>query len=165
MKMIYYSHFFFLLVFQPQLRLLIHCLHYYIISNITQGGYRGFYSKNTINLTPKVVNDIHKRGGTILGTSRGGHDTGKIVDSIQDRGINQVYLMCQLYYNKFSNDDECWNHKFKVLLYQCARNLRLLSLHGFSLFGLLLQVYIIGGDGTQRGAAVIYEVGIEIQSF
>ncbi|KAL5074073.1 hypothetical protein RYX36_013057 [Vicia faba] len=71
------------------------------------GGYRGFYSKNTITLTPKVVNDIHKRGGTVLGTSRGGHDTGKIVDSIQDRGINQVY--------------------------------------------------IIGGDGTQRGAAVIYE--------
>lgn len=71
------------------------------------GGYRGFYSKNTVTLTPKVVNDIHKRGGTILGTSRGGHDTSKIVDSIQDRGINQVY--------------------------------------------------IIGGDGTQRGAAVIYE--------
>ncbi|KAL2517823.1 ATP-dependent 6-phosphofructokinase 3 [Abeliophyllum distichum] len=71
------------------------------------GGYRGFYSKNTITLTPKTVNDIHKRGGTILGTSRGGHETMKIVDSIQDRGINQVY--------------------------------------------------IIGGDGTQKGAAVIYE--------
>ncbi|XWS72500.1 hypothetical protein CRYUN_Cryun02cG0045100 [Craigia yunnanensis] len=71
------------------------------------GGYRGFYAKNTVTLTPKVVNDIHKRGGTILGTSRGGHDTSKIVDSIQDRGINQVY--------------------------------------------------IIGGDGTQRGAAVIFE--------
>ncbi|KAB1218484.1 6-phosphofructokinase 3 [Morella rubra] len=54
-----------------------------------EGGYRGFYSRNTISLTPKVVNDIHKRGGTILGTSRGGHDTSKIVDSIQDRGINQ----------------------------------------------------------------------------
>ncbi|CAI0426144.1 unnamed protein product [Linum tenue] len=53
------------------------------------GGYRGFYARNTINLTPKVVNDIHKRGGTILGTSRGGHDTKKIVDSIEDRGINQ----------------------------------------------------------------------------
>ncbi|KAM7256900.1 hypothetical protein ACFE04_012641 [Oxalis oulophora] len=74
------------------------------------GGYRGFYSRNTINLTQKVVNDIHKRGGTILGTSRGGHDTSKIVDSIQDRGINQVY--------------------------------------------------IIGGDGTQRGASVIYEVAL-----
>ncbi|KAK9142002.1 hypothetical protein Syun_011402 [Stephania yunnanensis] len=72
-----------------------------------EGGYRGFYARNTIPLTPKVVNDIHKRGGTILGTSRGGHDTSKIVDSIQDRGINQVY--------------------------------------------------IIGGDGTQRGAAAIYE--------
>lgn len=36
------------------------------------------------------MNDIHKRGGTIIGTSRGGHDTSKIVDSIQDRGINQV---------------------------------------------------------------------------
>ncbi|XP_059634874.1 ATP-dependent 6-phosphofructokinase 3-like [Cornus florida] len=71
------------------------------------GGYKGFYSRNTIPLTPKVVNDIHKRGGTILGTSRGGYDTTKIVDSIQDRGINQVY--------------------------------------------------IIGGDGTQQGASVIYE--------
>ncbi|XP_015694108.2 ATP-dependent 6-phosphofructokinase 3-like [Oryza brachyantha] len=72
-----------------------------------QGGYRGFYACNTIDLTPKSVNDIHKRGGTVLGTSRGGHDTTKIVDSIQDRGINQVY--------------------------------------------------VIGGDGTQRGAGVIFE--------
>ncbi|KAI4351250.1 hypothetical protein L6164_005626 [Bauhinia variegata] len=71
------------------------------------GGYRGFYSKNTMKLTPKVVNDIHKRGGTFLCTSRGGHDTHKIVDNIQDREINQVY--------------------------------------------------IIGGDGTQKGAARIYE--------
>ncbi|ESQ54662.1 hypothetical protein EUTSA_v10025029mg [Eutrema salsugineum] len=71
------------------------------------GGYRGFYAKNTVSLDSKAVNDIHKRGGTILGTSRGGHDTVKIVDSIQDRGINQVY--------------------------------------------------IIGGDGTQRGASVIFE--------
>uniref|UniRef100_A0A8R7PQX0 Phosphofructokinase domain-containing protein n=1 Tax=Triticum urartu TaxID=4572 RepID=A0A8R7PQX0_TRIUA len=72
-----------------------------------EGGYKGFYSRNTVTLTPKSVNDIHKRGGTILGTSRGGHDTAKIVDSLQDRGINQVY--------------------------------------------------IIGGDGTQQGASVIYE--------
>uniref|UniRef100_A0A2C9UIR8 Phosphofructokinase domain-containing protein n=1 Tax=Manihot esculenta TaxID=3983 RepID=A0A2C9UIR8_MANES len=72
-----------------------------------EGGYRGFYSKNTVTLTPKVVNDIHKRGGTFLRTSRGGHDTHKIVDNIQDRGINQVY--------------------------------------------------IIGGDGTQKGADLIYK--------
>ncbi|KAK1415389.1 hypothetical protein QVD17_31170 [Tagetes erecta] len=72
-----------------------------------EGGYRGFYARNTMELNPKVVNDIHKRGGTILQTSRGGHDTNKIVDNIQDRGINQVY--------------------------------------------------IIGGDGTQKGAAAIYK--------
>ncbi|KAI9401117.1 hypothetical protein POPTR_001G079450v4 [Populus trichocarpa] len=40
---------------------------------------------------PKVVNDIHKRGGTFLCTSRGGHDTNKIVDIIQDKRINQVH--------------------------------------------------------------------------
>ncbi|KAH7282804.1 hypothetical protein KP509_35G048000 [Ceratopteris richardii] len=74
---------------------------------VPQGGYRGFYSRNTVPLNLKVVNDIHKRGGTILGTSRGGHDTTKIVNSIEDRGINQVY--------------------------------------------------IIGGDGTQKGAAAIFE--------
>ncbi|CAI5531448.1 unnamed protein product [Closterium sp. Naga37s-1] len=71
------------------------------------GGYRGFYSRNLLQLDPWKVNDIHKRGGTFLGTSRGGHDSTKIVNSIEDRGINQLY--------------------------------------------------IIGGDGTQRGAEIIYE--------
>lgn len=61
-----------------------------------KGGYKGFYAHNTIPLTPKTVNDIHKRGGTILGSSRGGHDTTKIVDSIQDRGINQVCIFFYL---------------------------------------------------------------------
>ncbi|KAG8381840.1 hypothetical protein BUALT_Bualt05G0014600 [Buddleja alternifolia] len=98
------------------IREIVHSLDYmYGVNKVLgiEGGYRGFYSKNTICLTPKVVNDIHKRGGTILGTSRGGHDTMKIVDSIQDRGINQALL--------------------------------------------LDQVYVIGGDGTLKGAAVIYE--------
>ena len=57
---------------------------------LEQGGYKGFYARNTIPLNPKVVDNIHKRGGTILGSSRGGHETSKIVNSIQDRGINQV---------------------------------------------------------------------------
>ncbi|XP_042062331.1 ATP-dependent 6-phosphofructokinase 6-like isoform X3 [Salvia splendens] len=92
------------------IREIVHSLDYmYGVTKVLgiEGGYRGFYSKNTINLTPKLCNDIHKRGGTIIGSSRGGHDTTKIVDSVQDRGINQVY--------------------------------------------------IIGGDGTLRGANVIYE--------
>lgn len=59
-----------------------------------QGGYRGFYSRNILDLTPKSVSNIHKRGGTVLQTSRGGHNTAKIVDSIEDRGINQVESKC-----------------------------------------------------------------------
>jgi 6-phosphofructokinase 1 len=31
------------------------------------------------------MNDIHKWGGIILGTSCGGHDTSNIVHSIEDR--------------------------------------------------------------------------------
>ncbi|KAF8033944.1 hypothetical protein BT93_C0279 [Corymbia citriodora subsp. variegata] len=69
--------------------------HMYGVSKVlgVEGGCKGFYSRDYINLTPKVVNNIHKRGGTVLGTSRGGYDTKKIVDSIEDRGVNQVYII------------------------------------------------------------------------
>ncbi|KAI6682264.1 hypothetical protein NL676_036145 [Syzygium grande] len=69
--------------------------HMYGVSKVlgVEGGCKGFYSRDYINLTPKVVDNIHKRGGTILGTSRGGYDTQKIVDSIQNRGVNQVYII------------------------------------------------------------------------
>ncbi|THF99096.1 hypothetical protein TEA_021937 [Camellia sinensis var. sinensis] len=96
------------------------------------GGYRGFYSRNSITLTPKVVNDIHKRGGTIIGTSRGGHDTSKIVDSIQDRGINQFSISV--------TDSAC--NIFHTENGKCL---------------LMVQVYIIGGDGTLKGAAAIFQ--------
>lgn len=74
-----------------------------IVFLFLQGGYRGFYARNTQTLNPKVVNDIHKRGGTILGTSRGGHDTMKIVDSIEDRDINQVRenATLQIFWNMY----------------------------------------------------------------
>lgn len=64
----------------------------------SQNGYKGFYSSNYLPMTPKSVNDIHKRGGTVLGTSRGGHDTKKIVDNIQDRGINQVHAWLPVFF-------------------------------------------------------------------
>eukprot|EP00240_Pyramimonas_obovata_P015425 CAMPEP_0118923010 /NCGR_PEP_ID=MMETSP1169-20130426/1706_1 /TAXON_ID=36882 /ORGANISM="Pyramimonas obovata, Strain CCMP722" /LENGTH=282 /DNA_ID=CAMNT_0006863943 /DNA_START=263 /DNA_END=1108 /DNA_ORIENTATION=- len=73
-----------------------------------KNGYRGFYSENMVELSMKLCEDIQHHGGTMLGTSRGGADIGKIVDSIEARGINQVY--------------------------------------------------VIGGDGTQRGANAIYEL-------
>lgn len=56
-------------------------------------GYRGFYSADPIRLEPKMVEDWHKRGGTVLATSRGGFDLHKIVDAIEARGFNQVYII------------------------------------------------------------------------
>ncbi|ONL96618.1 ATP-dependent 6-phosphofructokinase 3 [Zea mays] len=40
-----------------------------------------------------MVNDIHNRDGFVLGTSRGGHDTTKIIDCLQDRDTNQIYII------------------------------------------------------------------------
>nr|GEW25723.1 ATP-dependent 6-phosphofructokinase 4, chloroplastic [Tanacetum cinerariifolium] len=65
-----------------------------IIYLASREGIRAFYSRNTMEQTPKNVNDIHKRGGTILQTSRGGHDANKIVDNIPDHGINQEGEKC-----------------------------------------------------------------------
>src|ERR1035437_1327677 len=59
-------------------------------------GYKGFYEnvdKNWIPLTPKIVKNIHKQGGTILGSSRGGFNADKILDGLVAKGINQVYLI------------------------------------------------------------------------
>ncbi|EXB64616.1 6-phosphofructokinase 2 [Morus notabilis] len=56
-------------------------------------GYRGFYSREPLELNPKRVRSWHKRGGTALETSRGGFDLEKIVDAIEDRGFNQVYII------------------------------------------------------------------------
>jgi 6-phosphofructokinase 1 len=72
-------------------------------------GYQGFSKdpEEYIPLNANRVDHIHREGGTVLGSSRGGHNTERIVESLIENNINQVY--------------------------------------------------IIGGDGTQRGALKIYE--------
>ncbi|KAJ7523966.1 hypothetical protein O6H91_18G070700 [Diphasiastrum complanatum] len=69
--------------------------HLYGVREISgiQAGYRGFYSFNTLPLNPKVVDQWHKVGGTMLDTSRGGMDLKKIGDSIEDRGYNLVFII------------------------------------------------------------------------
>jgi 6-phosphofructokinase 1 len=57
------------------------------------GGYRGFYSRDTVPLHPRLVDGWHRIGGSRLGTSRGGFDLAKIVDSIEHRGFNHVYII------------------------------------------------------------------------
>lgn len=57
-------------------------------------GYKGFYTEDCWErLTPKTVKNIHKLGGTMLGSSRGGFNADKILDAIREKGINQVYII------------------------------------------------------------------------
>ena len=59
-------------------------------------GYKGFYTdveENWKKLTPSDVSDIHKDGGTFLGSSRGGFDGDKIINSLLERGVSQVYII------------------------------------------------------------------------
>lgn len=58
-------------------------------------GYRGFYSTHTRikPLTVESVMDIHHEGGSILGASRGGHDSKRICDAIVSMGYNQIYII------------------------------------------------------------------------
>eukprot|EP00743_Colponemidia_sp_Colp-15_P005784 GILK01006216.1.p1 GENE.GILK01006216.1~~GILK01006216.1.p1 ORF type:complete len:512 (-),score=66.49 GILK01006216.1:125-1594(-) len=56
-------------------------------------GYGGFYMEQHRRLTPEDVQDIHQLGGTMLGTSRGGFDEEKILDSIEQHGYNQVFVI------------------------------------------------------------------------
>lgn len=56
-------------------------------------GYKGFYDETWQKLTPSDVSEIHKKGGTILGSSRGGFDGEKIIEALLKRGISQVYIV------------------------------------------------------------------------
>ena len=59
-------------------------------------GYRGFiseYGYEPIELTPQKVSDIHSFGGTMLGTSRGNQDVGKIVDFLIRNNISILFCI------------------------------------------------------------------------
>ncbi|MBN1241640.1 MAG: ATP-dependent 6-phosphofructokinase [Spirochaetales bacterium] len=60
-------------------------------------GYQGFLPENGLEvrpLDPDVVDDIHKIGGSILGTSRGGGErTGEIVDAIERLNLNMLFAI------------------------------------------------------------------------
>ena len=58
-------------------------------------GLRGFYSseRKPLALSRQSVSDIHLRGGTILGTSRGGADMAEIVHRIKLWGLDMVFVI------------------------------------------------------------------------
>jgi 6-phosphofructokinase 1 len=61
-----------------------------------RGGYIGLdpdAGGKPIPLTPEMVDDIHKQGGTILGTSRGPVNISRAVDNLVARGVNMLFTV------------------------------------------------------------------------
>ena len=82
------------------IRSIVRCLWYrYGVRRITgiRYGYKGFlpdYRFGTKELTPEVVDDIHKLGGTFLGTARGGgKETTQIVDTMERLNLNMLFTI------------------------------------------------------------------------
>ncbi|GLJ13002.1 hypothetical protein SUGI_0203080 [Cryptomeria japonica] len=79
------------------IRQIVITLEIYGVKNIVgiSYGYRGLFDENLpeIPLSRKVVQNIHLSGGSLLGVSRGGGNVTEIVDSIQKRGINMLFVL------------------------------------------------------------------------
>jgi 6-phosphofructokinase 1 len=82
------------------IRSIVRCLWYsYSVHRISgiQYGFKGLlpeYKIPAIDLDIDIVDDIHKIGGTILGSSRGGGDrTDDIVDSIERLNLNMLFII------------------------------------------------------------------------
>jgi 6-phosphofructokinase 1 len=57
-------------------------------------GFRGLAAgAEPVRLTHDVVDDIHNRGGTILGTSRGGQDPALMVSTLERHGVSQLFVI------------------------------------------------------------------------
>ncbi len=59
-------------------------------------GYLGMVKKSGVQpliLDPEVVESIHEKGGTILGSSRGPQDAGEMVDRLMEFGVNIVFCI------------------------------------------------------------------------
>ena len=82
------------------IRAITRCLWYrYGVRRITgiQYGYKGFlpeYQYGVKPLNPDSVDDIHKLGGSFIGSSRGGgEETGKIVDAMEQLNLNMLFTI------------------------------------------------------------------------
>jgi len=59
-------------------------------------GYEGLvpsFGRVPVRLTPEAVLSIHKMGGTMLGSSRGPQDVGVMVDSLEEMGIDLLFVI------------------------------------------------------------------------
>ena len=82
------------------IRSVVRCLYYrYGVRRISgiKYGYKGFlpeYQYGIKPLDPDTVDDIHKLGGTYLGSSRGGgREISKIVDAMEQLNLNMLFTV------------------------------------------------------------------------
>jgi 6-phosphofructokinase 1 len=81
------------------IRATVMSLHYHYGVRTIYGfrfGYEGLcgtYRHEPIPLSPDVVVDIHERGGTILGSSRGQQDVGEMVDTLARLNIGMLFAI------------------------------------------------------------------------
>jgi 6-phosphofructokinase 1 len=82
------------------IRAIVMCLWYrYGVKNISgiKFGYRGFlneFSYSFMPLDPDIVEDIHQKGGTILGSSRGyGNRTNDIIAALEKNNIDILFTI------------------------------------------------------------------------
>ena len=60
-----------------------------------QNGYSGFknWGRDAVKMDSRFVYEIQRKGGTVLRSSRGGHDTSKICDSLEENGVNMLFVI------------------------------------------------------------------------
>ena len=81
------------------IRAIVLALHYHYDVRTIYGfpyGYEGLshqYGHAPIELTPAVVEDIHQKGGTILGSSRGPQDVCEMVDCLDRMNISLLFTI------------------------------------------------------------------------
>lgn len=78
--------------------LVLHLVHKYGIQSVLgfRYGFAGLDPASKmppVALTPDDVRHIHARGGTMLGTSRGGHDAAAMVDTLASNGITCLFAI------------------------------------------------------------------------
>ena len=81
------------------IRAIVLALHYHYDVRTIFGfsyGYEGLthkYGHAPVELTPAVVEDIHQKGGTILGSSRGPQDVSEMVDCLERMNIGLLFTI------------------------------------------------------------------------
>lgn len=102
------------------IRQIVITLDIYGVKNIVgiPFGYRGFTDKGLkeMPLTRKVVQNIHLSGGSLLGVSRGGPTVKEIVDSMEERGTNMLFVLGGngTHAGAVAIHDECRKRRMKV---------------------------------------------------